>query len=573
LCYPKRGWSHPETMRKVTIAALLLLTTTGMAQSAPQPAPPGRSAPPSLTFDQFVDRVIAREGDILKLMRNLHPIAETYVQDTKSDAKLGTVPERDEYFLGQLSFNDGLSEVSYLSGPGVRSKMLSGMTGLVDTKPSGVDFARTLLFDPGHLDRQHYEFSPVRSEMLGEVRCFVIDVQPQLHSGNGRFLGRIWVEDQDYHIVRMNGTYVGARAGVHFETWRLNVLPHVWLPAYSYSEAPDERSKLGPSIRYKALTRIWGYDLQHAGDLREYAQPLSETAPIDTSKKKDSGYDLSGSLSVRPFQYSTEDHIIERLQVAGLMAPTGDVDQILETVTRNLVITNQLDIKPEVRCRVLLTAPLESFSFGHVIVVSRGLLDVVPDEATLAAILAHELAHIVLGHSSEDKYASWRSLFFSNEKTLQKFDFRLDESQEAAANHKAAELLAKSPYKDKLAQAGLFLKTLQLRSQELPNLIHPHLGNALMEGDELRLAELTKSAPELEITRLDQIAALPLGSRVKIDPWSDRVELLKVKPAPVRLASEKIPFEIAPVFPYLKRVQDAPTLTPPTPAPPPAPTQ
>jgi hypothetical protein len=547
----------------VPIVALTLLASAG-AQSIPPASVPAHPGTPAPNFDQFIDRVIARENDVFTLMRNLHPVSETYVQDTKPDAKLGTVPERDQYFLGRLSFADGISEVSYLGDSSIRSRVKNGMTGIISPKPSGVDYARTLLLDPGHFDRQRYNFTPVRSEMLGEVRCFVIDVEPQPHSGNGRFLGRIWVEDEDYHIVRMNGTFVGARAGTHFETWRLNVLPHVWLPAYSYSEEPDEHSKLGPSIRYKALTRIWGYDLQHAGDLREYAQPLAETAPADAAEKKGSGYDLSGRLSVRPFQYSTEDNIIERLQVAGLMAPTGDVDQILETVTRNLIITNELDIKPAVRCRVLLTAPLESFSFGHVIVLSRGLIDVLPDEATLAAILAHELAHIVLGHSSEDKYASWNSLFFPNEETLQKFDFRLDPAQEDAANRKAAELLAKSPYKDKLAQTGLFLKTLQARSEELPNLIHPHMGNALKEGDALRLANLTKSTPEVDISRIDQIAALPLGSRVKIDPWSDRIELLKMKPAPVRLASEKIPFEVTPVFPYLKRVQDAPTLTPPT---------
>jgi peptidase M48-like protein len=545
---------------RIILVSVAMLVTSAVAQSAPP-------ATPQLNFDQFTDRLIQREHDIFNLMRNLHPVAETYIQDTKPDAKLGAVPVRDQYYLGQLSFKDGaFSEVSYMGDSGIRSRMLSGMTGIVDAKPSGVDFARTLLFDPQNLDRKHYNFTPVRSEMLGDVRCFVIDVQPQPKSGNGRFLGRIWVEDQDYHIVRMNGTYVGAREGVHFETWRLNVLPHVWLPAYSYSEEPDEHSKLGPAIRFKALTRIWGYDLQHAGDLREYAAPLSDEAPAAAENKKASGYDLSGRLSARPFQYSTEDNIIERLQVAGLMAPTGDVDQILETVTRNLVITNELDIKPEVRCRVLLTAPLESFSFGHVIVVSRGLLDVLPDEATLAAILAHELAHIALNHSSEDKYASWNSLFFPNDKILQKFDFRLDPAQEEAANRKAAELLAKSPYKDKLTQAGLFLKTLQLRSQDLPNLIHPHLGNALNEGDVLRLAELTKAAPEVDIARVDQISALPLGSRVKIHPWNDRVELIKTKAVPLHLASEKIPFEITPVFPYLKRVQDAP-LTPPPAAP------
>lgn len=547
---------------------VLLLVPLVPAQTTRAAEPPQRPAAPSMTFDQFTDKVIQREHDIFKLMRNLHPIAETYVQDTKPDAQMGVVPVRDEYFLGQLSFKDGsFSETSYLPEGSFRSRMLSGMTGIVDAKPSGVDYARIILLDPQNLDRRHYNFSPVRSEMLGEVRCFVLDVQPQPHSGNGRFQGRIWVEDQDYHIVRINGSYVGARAGAHFETWRLNVLPHVWLPAYAYSEEPDEKSKLGPAIRFKALTRVWGYDLQHAGDLREYAQPLPDAVPAEAAGKKGPGYDLSGRLSVRPYQYSTEDNIIERLQVAGLMAPTGDVDQILQTVTGNLIITNELDIKPAVRCRVLLTAPLESFSFGHVIVISRGLIDVVPDEATLAAILAHELAHIVLEHSSEDKYASWRSLTFPNDKILEKFDFRLDVSREEAANHKAAELLAKSPYKDKLTQAGLFLKTLKLRAGELPSLIQPHLGNGMQEGEEWRLADLAKTSPEVEIARVDQIAALPLGSRVRINPWNDRVELSKSKPVPLRLASEKIPFEIEPVFPYLRRVADAPPLTPPSPAP------
>jgi hypothetical protein len=33
---------------------------------------------------------------------------------------------------------------------------------------------------------------------------------------------------------------------------------------------------------------------------------------------------------------------------------------------------------------------------GHTIAISRGLLDVLPDEASLAMVLAQELAHIAL---------------------------------------------------------------------------------------------------------------------------------------------------------------------------------
>ena len=50
----------------------------------------------------------------------------------------------------------------------------------------------------------------------------------------------------------------------------------------------------------------------------------------------------------------------------------------------------------EVRCRILLTNPIESFTVGDTIVISRALLDILPDEATLVAVLALELSHIVL---------------------------------------------------------------------------------------------------------------------------------------------------------------------------------
>ena len=117
--------------------------------------------------------------------------------------------------------------------------------------------------------------------------------------------------------------------------------------------------------------------------------------------------------------------MVERLQVAGLMAPDGEVDRVLQTVANNLLVTNDLDL-PAVRCRVLLTTPLESFVVGRTIVLSRGLLDVLPDEATLAAVLAHELAHIVLHHSVGDGLLSGHTLPFSDLDIFAHFDFHFD---------------------------------------------------------------------------------------------------------------------------------------------------
>jgi predicted Zn-dependent protease len=84
-------------------------------------------------------------------------------------------------------------------------------------------------------------------------------------------------------------------------------------------------------------------------------------------------------------------------------------------VVNNLLVTNNIDLQGDVRCRVLLTSPLESFTIGHTIVISRGLLDVLPDEASLAMVLAHELSHIVLGHPFDTKLAFNDRMFFPDE--------------------------------------------------------------------------------------------------------------------------------------------------------------
>jgi hypothetical protein len=47
---------------------------------------------------------------------------------------------------------------------------------------------------------------------------------------------------------------------------------------------------------------------------------------------------------------------------------------------------------------------------------------------------------------------------------------------------------------------------------------------------------------------------LPLWGRIKLDPWTSRIELLKTKPVALVSASEKLPFEVTPFFPFLTRL-------------------
>ena len=67
-------------------------------------------------------------------------------------------------------------------------------------------FAQMVVVD-SDFQKRNYDFTFVRREFLGEMRCLVIDLHPKEGDKTARFLGRIWVEDQDYNIVRFNGTY------------------------------------------------------------------------------------------------------------------------------------------------------------------------------------------------------------------------------------------------------------------------------------------------------------------------------------------------------------------------------
>ena len=544
----------PKTMPQVQPAGVTDQPVGNVDEEKPKQHSDDTS--PRSSTDQILDRVVEREHAFVAQMRHLHPLVETYIQDMKTDKELGEVPISDHYFLGRLNLTNGPADDSFMAQPGFKSRFLGKLTSFYSMKFLPLGFAQMVLVDTD-FQRKYYDFTPVRKEFLGEVRCLVFDVQPKQSAGQGRFLGRIWVEDQNYNIVRFNGTYAPHPKYsyyLHFDSWRLNLQPGVWLPAYIYSQESDLKYRDVQTLHFKAQTRLWGYDLTRAAHNQEFSEITvdSHDSVQDTSE---TGQDSSPVQAARIWQRQAEENSIDRLQKIGLLAPTGDVDKVLQTVVNNLLVTNNLDIQPEVRCRIFLTAPLEAFTIGHTIVISRGMLDVLPDEASLAMVLAHELGHVVLDHQIDTKLAFNDRMLFPDDETFDRLGFQHTQSEEDAADKKAVEILKNSPYKDKLGNAGLFLRALQDRAPQLKHLIRPHLGDGLASKKDVRMAELTAGAPQLETRRTDQIAALPLGGRVKLDPWTNRVELLKTKPVPLSSAREKMPFEVTPFFPFLTRLQ------------------
>ena len=542
-------------------------------QKVPTAQAPSRTG--QVAADDIIDRMSRAERAVLERLSTSHPLMEVYIQNVAPDEARGWVPTDDNYFLGQLQFDDAPT----LRPLGQEQREQRGvMLRLISDRPSPGDaFAAMVAPDWRVLDRKRYAFTYVRREFLGESRCFVFDVRP-LREGKEGFVGRIWIEDRDYNLVRFNGASLGfgetlssmlkRKLSLHMDSWRVNVAPGVWVPSYVYSEETDlssassSKSSSKKQTRFKSQTRIWGYQAQNT-DRTDSLTTIRIDEP-NVADSTDGAAQLSPVLSQRRWEQEAEANVLERLEAIGLLAPAGEADKVLETVLNNLVVTNNVTIQRPLHARILLTSPLESFTVGHTIVLSRGLIDVLPDEASLATMLAHELSHVALGHQLIDtKFSFADRLMVPDGELLEALRFRRTPKEEAAADEKVIELLGKSPYRDKLADAGLFLRTLSEQAKQLPRLIQPHIGDYMAaNGQMTRLAELMKQAPALMPNNLEQIAALQLGARLVVDAWSGRVALDRSPAVPLMSVREKVPFAVTPLMPVIRYAEPLNVSTP-----------
>ena len=348
----------------------------------------GADAP--LTAERVIAAAYRTESELIGRMRDLQPMVEAYIQELSTGADRDERPVLDTYFLGRFGW-DGGPELELLvdedQGRNVRKTRINYL-------PDG--FASMAAPDWAGLSPSRYDFTFVRREFLGEARTFVFDVAPR-DGPKGGFSGRIWVEDREFHIVRFNGinrrtrgNWFRRRFTFRVDGWRVNIRPGVWVPAYVYCEEPYLKSQV----------RFWGYE----PEITDLSDEFTSIEILDPAIQGNAGQpnQLPPVQSQRRWEEEAEANVLERLERARLLARPGDVEVVLNTVLNNLIVTNDIVLNHPVQARVLLTSPLESFTLGRTIVLSRGLIDVLPNEAGLAMMLAHELAHVVLGHKTID---------------------------------------------------------------------------------------------------------------------------------------------------------------------------
>jgi hypothetical protein len=528
---------------------------------------------PNAAQNALIDKAIVREKVIIKTVRERAPLVETYIQTMKPDPLLGQIPESDEHFLSRVDFKSVIGDNSYAVNNSTSKGTTDGKMGFFKHSASFVGglgnslhlnfheagFVQMLLMDSNSFDRQHYTFGYVRNDFLGNTPTAVFDVTPiEGKKAFGRFFGRIWIETRSGNVVRFNGDFAGTEEDqkefYHFDSWRTNVQPDLWLPTSFYVEESDPKS-VSRTLKFKAINHIWGYVLK-------VPPPESENTSMDVVGATDvsnDAQDVSPLGAQRAWVQQAEDNIVERLFQAGLLDAPSEFDKTLEALANNILAYNNITLSRPIRCRTLLTEPLESLAIGNTIVISKSLLDttgvVTQDGAqqmgNLNAILAFQIAHIILAHRLDTKYAFNDRLLFPTTSVFNRIPMHHTDADNTAAAKKAMELLNAKELEGGQQYFSLYLQQLQQRVKSLKALNEPMIGDGLTKSDEdptFWMAAIESKGPKLDMKDLKQQAAMPLASFLRFDPWTDQVYVMHSAFEPLLTAADKMPFEVEPVY-------------------------
>jgi hypothetical protein len=528
---------------------------------------------PNAAQNALIDKAIVREKVIVKTVKERAPLVETYIQTMKPDPLLGQVPESDEHFLSRVDFKSVIGDNSYAVNNSTSKGTTDGKLGFLKHSASFVGglgnslhlnfheagFVQMLLMDSNSFDRQHYTFGYVRNDFLGNTPTAVFDVTPiEGKKAFGRFFGRIWIETRSGNVVRFNGDFAGTQEDqkefYHFDSWRTNVQPDLWLPTSFYVEESDPKS-VSRTLKFKAINHIWGYVLK-------VPPPESENTSMDVVGATDvsnDAQDVSPLGAQRAWVQQAEDNIVERLFQAGLIDAPSEFDKTLEALAGNILAYNNITLSRPIRCRTLLTEPLESLAIGNTIVISKSLLDttgvVTQDGAqqmgNLNAILAFQIAHIILAHRLDTKYAFNDRLLFPSTTVFNRIPMHHTDADNTAAAKKAMELLSAKELEGGQQYFSLYLQQLQQRVKSLKALNEPMIGDGLVKSDSdptFWMAAMMSKGPKLDMKDLKQQAAMPLASFLRFDPWTDQVFVLHSAFEPLLTAADKMPFEVEPVY-------------------------
>lgn len=404
-----------------------------------------------LTHEQVAKRIFEGEQQMIVGLRESSPLLETYLQSLVPNTQAER-PIEDAYFLSKVDFSRSYKDggrsgyQTFIFGGNREDRKVHVNNGeRFELYPDG--YLDMLFVDIEAFDADTYDLTYIQRDTWNGKRCLMFSVVPRNPRLQGHFKGQIWVEDTAFKIIRIKGTFTpphrpsfyrhlvgGGNLPLYltFDSVRRQVAPGTWLPFYTYFDEnktwPQIDRDAETDLHYRGHIFMWGYKGIHA---------KADSNPAEKS------------------------NALAQLEKDRLLASPGPVEQSLNTIVRQIQVTNQIDLSG-VECRVLLTTPIEIFHVGRTIILSRGLLNILPDDSVIPVLVAREIGEILLGGSSTD--------------------------QQAEAWKMGLALVERAGYSKGVAYAYLLFTQLAQHSTQVPNLTRARFGRSLVD--------VARTAPE-----------------------------------------------------------------------------
>jgi len=189
-----------------------------------------------------------------------------------------------------------------------------------------------------------YNFKYVGKERIDELDLFVFDVAPKITPDAKKtkerfFLGRIWVDDRDFQIVKTKGKGIPETKANKFpivETYREQIDGKFWFPTYSYADDDlvfDNGTDLRIRMRVKYTDYVVGHGKVTITEIEEVKPGSIQNETKSDNRARPRGPVESGNLNDKATDFpkpiypgeARKAHITGQVQVRVIVDETGRV--------------------------------------------------------------------------------------------------------------------------------------------------------------------------------------------------------------------------------------------------------
>lgn len=234
------------------VLAVLIFVPLGLRA---QEGPLIPNQPKGITPQEIIQRFAAKEKDF-KIAREQY----TYRQFVKIETLDGdTVDGAYQMTFDVLFDSNGRRTQQVVYAPQSTLRRISVTREDLDDIENRLPFVLTSDEIP------EYNITYVGQQQEDELYTYVFDIAPKiLQKGKRYFQGRIWVDNQDFQIVKTKGKTVpdirsksGENLFPSFTTWREQIDGRYWFPTYTRSE--DTLHFKTGDVRIREIVRYTNY--------------------------------------------------------------------------------------------------------------------------------------------------------------------------------------------------------------------------------------------------------------------------------------------------------------------------